>query len=53
MQDTLQHLVADTIHRADSNKFLYVLNQIDNAAPRGQPRRGVRGVAIGPSPRRG
>ena len=37
MQDTLQHLVADTIHRADSNKFLYVLNQIDNAAREDNP----------------
>lgn len=37
MQDTLQHLVADTIHRADSNKFLYILNQIDNAAREDNP----------------
>lgn len=32
MQDTLQHLVAGTMHRKDSNKFLYILNQIDAAA---------------------
>ncbi|MDX1434418.1 MAG: dynamin family protein, partial [Gammaproteobacteria bacterium] len=37
MHDTLEHLVADTIHRADSNKFLYVLNQIDNAAREDNP----------------
>lgn len=29
MKDTLDHLVAKTIHRPDSNKFLFVLNQID------------------------
>lgn len=32
MQDTLRHLVRDTIHRDDSNKFLYILNQIDTTA---------------------
>ena len=32
MRDTLQHLVAGTLKRADFNKFLYILNQIDNAA---------------------
>ncbi len=32
MQDTLNHLVRDTIKRPDSNKFLYILNQIDTAA---------------------
>lgn len=32
MQDTLTHLVGNTIDRADSNKFLYILNQIDTAA---------------------
>ncbi len=32
MSDTLQHLVADTLHRSDSNKFLYILNQCDSAA---------------------
>ncbi|MEM7407281.1 MAG: dynamin family protein [Pseudomonadota bacterium] len=37
MQDTLKHLVADTINRPDSNKFLYVLNQIDNTAREDNP----------------
>ena len=37
MQDTLAHLVSNTIHRADSNKFLYILNQIDNAAREDNP----------------
>ena len=37
MQDTLRHLVGNTIHRADSNKFLYILNQIDNAAREDNP----------------
>ncbi|CAK0739224.1 Dynamin family protein [Gammaproteobacteria bacterium] len=32
MQDTLRHLVEETIHRNDSNKFIYVLNQIDTTA---------------------
>lgn len=32
MQDTLRHLVEDTIHRNDSNKFIYILNQIDTTA---------------------
>ncbi|MGN7612501.1 dynamin family protein [Magnetococcales bacterium HHB-1] len=32
MKDTLDHLVAKTIHRADSNKFLFILNQIDCTA---------------------
>ena len=32
MQDTLTHLVSNTISRPDSNKFLYILNQIDTAA---------------------
>jgi len=32
MQDTLTHLVEQTINRIDSNKFLYILNQIDSAA---------------------
>ncbi len=32
MQDTLKHLVEKTISRSDSNKFLFVLNQIDTAA---------------------
>ncbi|MGC1952422.1 MAG: dynamin family protein [Gammaproteobacteria bacterium] len=37
MQDTLQHLVADTIKRPDSNKFLYILNQIDATAREDNP----------------
>ena len=32
MKDTLEHLVQNTIARNDSNKFLFVLNQIDTAA---------------------
>ena len=32
MQDTLTHLVENTIARNDSNKFLFILNQIDTAA---------------------
>ncbi len=37
MQDTLEHLVSRTIHRPDSSKFLYILNQIDNAAREDNP----------------
>ena len=37
MQDTLQHLVAETIHRTDSSKFLYVLNQMDHTARENNP----------------
>jgi GTPase SAR1 family protein len=37
MQDTLQHLVAESIHRSDSNKFLYILNQIDTTAREDNP----------------
>lgn len=37
MQDTLEHLVTNTIHRHDSTKFLYILNQIDNAAREDNP----------------
>ncbi|ALG68642.1 dynamin family protein [Beggiatoa leptomitoformis] len=37
MQDTLRHLVTDTINRPDSNKFLYVLNQIDVTAREDNP----------------
>ncbi|MBX2838119.1 MAG: dynamin family protein [Gammaproteobacteria bacterium] len=32
MQDTLSHLVTNSQSRADSTKFLYILNQIDTAA---------------------
>jgi hypothetical protein len=32
MRDTLEHLVSRTIDRRDANKFIYILNQIDNTA---------------------
>ncbi len=32
MKDTLDHLVSKTIARADSNKFLFILNQVDCTA---------------------
>ena len=32
MKDTLKHLVSKTINRHDSNKFLYILNQMDSTA---------------------
>ena len=35
MRDTLQHLVKATVNRRDSNKFLYILNQIDVTANEG------------------
>jgi len=37
MQDTLDHLVGNTINRSDSEKFLYILNQIDTAAKEDNP----------------
>ena len=37
MRDTLQHLVGDTINRHDSNKFLYILNQLDTSAREDNP----------------
>jgi hypothetical protein len=37
MQDTLDHLVGNTIKRNDSEKFLYILNQIDTAAQEDNP----------------
>lgn len=37
MHDTLIHLVGDTIQRNDSEKFLYILNQIDTAAQEDNP----------------
>ncbi|WP_194365779.1 dynamin family protein [Thiospirillum jenense] len=37
MRDTLKHLVADTMRRGDSSKFLYILNQIDTAAREDNP----------------
>ncbi|RKZ42787.1 MAG: dynamin family protein [Gammaproteobacteria bacterium] len=32
MRDTLTHLVSETIERPDSNKFMYILNQMDITA---------------------
>jgi len=32
MKDTLEHLVSNTIHRSDSGKFLFILNQLDATA---------------------
>lgn len=37
MRDTLQHLVGDTSERADTAKFLYILNQLDNTAREDNP----------------
>jgi predicted GTPase/uncharacterized membrane protein len=37
MHDTLYHLVTQTIDRPDSNKFLYVLNQMDVTAKEDNP----------------
>jgi len=37
MHDTLDHLVGNTITRSDSEKFLYILNQIDSAAQEDNP----------------
>ncbi|MGQ4807671.1 hypothetical protein NKDENANG_01026 [Candidatus Entotheonellaceae bacterium PAL068K] len=37
MHDTLEHLVGNTIRRADSSKFLYILNQIDTTAREDNP----------------
>jgi GTPase Era involved in 16S rRNA processing len=37
MHDTLEHLVAHTINRPDSSKFLYILNQIDTTAREDNP----------------
>lgn len=37
MQDTLTHLVGNTIKRHDSSKFLYILNQIDTTAREDNP----------------
>ena len=37
MKDTLKHLVEDTINRADSGKFMYILNQIDTSAKEDNP----------------
>ena len=37
MQDTLKHLVSKTIHRQDSGKFMYILNQLDTTAREDNP----------------
>ncbi|HEX5421846.1 MAG TPA: dynamin family protein [Gammaproteobacteria bacterium] len=37
MRDTLEYLVAGTLRRPDFNKFLHILNQIDNAAREDNP----------------
>lgn len=37
MQDTLRHLVANTVRRSDGSKFLYILNQIDTTAQEDNP----------------
>jgi len=37
MRDTLRHLVAETIKRPDSGKFLYILNQLDSTALEDNP----------------
>lgn len=37
MQDTLKHLVGNTINRHDSSKFIYILNQIDTASKEDNP----------------
>lgn len=37
MRDTLQHLVVRTKNRADSSKFLHILNQLDTAAKEDNP----------------
>lgn len=37
MGDTLKHLVADTVHRPDATKFLYILNQMDNTMREDNP----------------
>jgi len=37
MQDTLAHLVANTVQRKDANKFIYILNQMDATAREDNP----------------
>lgn len=37
MQDTLSYLVSASVNRADANKFLYILNQIDVTAKEDNP----------------
>ncbi len=37
MRDTLKHLVVNTKNRADSNKFLFILNQLDTSSHEDNP----------------
>lgn len=37
MKDTLEYLVSGTINRADANKFIYILNQMDVTAKEDNP----------------
>jgi hypothetical protein len=37
MRDTLEHLVAEPMKRPDFHKFVYILNQVDNAAREDNP----------------
>ncbi|MCK5877489.1 MAG: dynamin family protein [Candidatus Marithrix sp.] len=37
MRDTLEHLVSKNLDRSDSNKFLYILNQMDITAQEDNP----------------
>jgi hypothetical protein len=37
MRDTLKHLVVETKSRADSNKFLFILNQLDTSSKEDNP----------------
>lgn len=37
MRDTLHHLVEQTVHRHDSDKFLFILNQIDTSSREDNP----------------
>jgi len=37
MPDTLKHLVSETIHRPDFNKFMFILNQMDTTAKDDNP----------------
>jgi len=37
MRDTLQHLVVETMQRADSSKFLFILSQLDTASKEDNP----------------
>ncbi len=37
MRDTLHHLVSRTVHRADTGKFMFILNQLDMTAREDNP----------------